>query len=214
MARLLTSAGLMCGHESIFTPEGLKGAISRLMGDKKVDTSWVSLGKDQWFNPATQVAESSYLAAPFLDQFDYPIIHVVRNPIKVISSTYLDADFFKDKLQIPYRQFVYNHLPELEKISNEIERTAAYYIWWNKLVERKSVGKKYIRLQVENAISPKLFDFLGVQQPEKLFGNTSINSWKGERRDLRLSDVPDGIIKDEFISIIERYGYELLYITL
>ena len=208
MARLLTSAGLMCGHESIFALDGIEGAIQAL-SDEYVKTSVVSNDvPESWFNHRTQVAESSYLAAPFLDHSclaDTRIIHVVRNPLLVISSLLLDVDFFKEKDQIPYLDFVHKHLPELKKINNEIERITAYYVWWNNLLEQKSVGKQYLRLKIEEAVGSPLFDFLEIKQPEKLYSNTEINSWKKRKRNICLDDIPNGNIKNEFILLLEKY---------
>ena len=211
MARLLSSVGLMCGHESIFALGGIEGAIKAL-SDKYVKTSVVSNDvPESWFNHRTQVAESSYLAAPFLDHSclaDTKIIHVVRNPLLVISSLLLDVDFFKEKGQIPYLDFVYKHLPELKKINNEIERITAYYVWWNNIIEQKSLGKQYLRLKVGESVGSPLFDFLEIKQPKNLFTNTKINSWKKRASDLCLNDIPNGKIKNEFILLLEKYNYK------
>lgn len=210
MARLLTSANLMCGHESIFTPGGLEVALRKLSGEP-VTSSDCSL-VEEWFNPDVQVAESSYMAAPFLDHeclSNSRIIHVVRNPIKVISSTLLDADFFKADGQIPYRQLVYKHLPELEQIKDEVERIAAYYVWWNQMVEKKAT-RSYFRFNVEKIHTPELFDFLGVPEPSNPFNDTKCNSWKKDRGcDLTLADIPAGEIKDQFVTLAREYGYEI-----
>ena len=61
MARALTAAGAPCGHEAAFT--------ARRHGD----CDWV--------------AESSWLAAPYLDRLDgVYVVHLVRDPLKTIAS--------------------------------------------------------------------------------------------------------------------------------
>ncbi|RTK93330.1 MAG: hypothetical protein EKK64_10500, partial [Neisseriaceae bacterium] len=120
MARLLSSLGIMCGHESIFQKDGLDFSLIRLKNKKErllSDTSRVAIRdinnkiiyeKEIWFNPQEQIAESSYMSAPFLDNKelkDCKIIHVVRNPLKVISSTYYDVNFFEEQQQKGYVKF-------------------------------------------------------------------------------------------------------------
>ena len=211
MARLLTDLGIMCGHESIFTSEGIDDAIEKLNKKKSIEISDVSKDKnsENWFDANLQIADSSYMAAPFLEHdclSNCKIIHVVRNPIKVISSTYIDANFFDCPIQIPYIYFVYSHLPELKNIKNKIERTVAYYVWWNELIEKTC----QFRIQVE-CIGQKLFDFLEIEKPEKIFDNNKINAWNKRKKDLTLNDIPNGSIKNEFIKKIEQYGYTKLY---
>ena len=89
MCRFLTSVNVMCGHESIFTYEGITEAIYRLHDPKLVSTSICStLDKTSWFDPQKQIAESSYLAAPYLDDpilEDTKILHLIRNPLTGLS---------------------------------------------------------------------------------------------------------------------------------
>lgn len=208
MARLLSSLGIMCGHESIFTTDGLNGAISILKNIKNAQTSEVSKDGNTWFNPETQIAESSYMSAPFLNEAclsNCKIIHAIRNPIEVISSIYFDANFWDDEIQRPYRNFVYSHLPELKNIPCKIERTMAFYIWWNELVENKS----NITINVENANCQKLHDFLEIndQLNKNVFSNTKINSWKKREKNIDLKEIKNSSTKQKFKHTIEKYFY-------
>lgn len=65
MARLFTAAGAQCGHERAL-PAPTKEGTFRL-------------------HPSDGIGESSWAAAPWLTLFNMPTIHVVRDPIKVIS---------------------------------------------------------------------------------------------------------------------------------
>jgi len=222
MARLLSSLGIMCGHESIFQKDALDFSLIRLKNKKErilSDTSRVAIRdidnniiyeKEIWFKPDEQIAESSYMAAPFLDHkslADCKIIHVVRNPIKVISSTYFDVNFFEDPLQKGYVKFVLEHVPEISKIKNNLEKTVAYYVAWNRLIEEKLKNKEHLFINVEKAPSQKLFDYLEIPKTNKYFKDRTINHWGKREKDLTLKDIPEGKIKESFIKIIEDYGY-------
>ena len=214
MARALSNLGYICGHESIFTPSGYDNAIELLNDRNSITTSKVDAdSEDCIFDNQLQVAESSYMSAPYLDRpilNNTKIIHVTRHPLLVLSSTFIDANFFDDlnPIQSIYRDFVYSHLGELEKINNLLERSAAYYVWWNNMVEFNCNHKNYLRVQVENIEKEEFFNFLNVPVTsfDKIY--KKINSWKIRDKNVMISDIPDGTIKKEFVDIIERYGYE------
>lgn len=65
ISNYLTGAGIKCGHEDVFTLNGFKG-----WKDYEADSSW--------------------FAAPFLDELDgdVRIVHIVRHPDKVVNSFY------------------------------------------------------------------------------------------------------------------------------
>jgi hypothetical protein len=213
MARYLTSLGLPCGHEAIFTPEGLAGAKSRLVGNKMIQSSHVATRDGHNIDPAKIVADSSYLSAPFLDSelvSSAKVIHVVRNPLKVISSTMIDANFFTDQSQKPYLNLVENYIPPLRTTKTKIEKAMVYYTLWNRLVIEKSKNKEYMRIRVERDVGKKLWDFLEItEEPKKVFENKKVNSWNVRQRDLTVEDLPDGQIKQEFIDISKEFGYNL-----
>lgn len=213
MARLLTSLGYMCGHESVFDYKELKIAKLRLERKLPLITSKTSKDRNEWFNPQKMVAESSYMAAPFLDDpcFDnVKIIHVVRHPLQVVSSHHMDINFFDDttKNLSDYKNFVFNHLPNLKTIDNKLERACYYYIYWNRMIEDKSKNREYLLHKAENECNQKLLDFLQIKNvPDNIFNNNKINSWKKRQKDITLSDIPEGEIKKEFIETMKRYGY-------
>ena len=109
MARFLTSLGIPCGHESIFDWKGYKWAEKRLANKERIELSNTSKSSyhpqavpgqrivqlEKWIDINELEAESSYMAAPFLGRDilkDVTIIHIVRNPIKVVNSfcNYID----------------------------------------------------------------------------------------------------------------------------
>jgi hypothetical protein len=217
MARLLTNLGIMCGHESIFNYDGILKANSRLQGKIPIKTSHVSSNDiienkkiEDWFDASKIKAESSYLAAPFLDSKilqETKIIHVIRNPLDVLSSHIIDVKFFKEDLNDPYQDFVFSAMPDLLSIDNEIERGCYYYLNWNKMIEKKSIAKNYLLHKVEKGCTDELKNFLGIKKDSQIDLNKKINSWNKGRKDLTLNDIPEGKIKNDYIKIGIKYGY-------
>jgi hypothetical protein len=207
MAKLLSSAGIMCGHESLFTTEGIDGCLKRISGNTEIITSAVSGG--EWFDPKNQSAESSYLAAPYADHDvlrQTKIIHIVRNPIKVVSSTLIDAEFFDDIKQKPYLNFVLQHTPEIMEEKSNLMRTVAYYVAWNQMIETKCANRQYKRIRVEDCPSA-LFEFLPWSN-KSLHDDKKTNHWGLRKNDIDISDMPQSRLKKNFIDMCKKYGYQ------
>lgn len=98
MARLLTTAGLPCGHERVFN----------------------AAGAGPW--PAGLSADSSWMAATMLDQVDLPVVLLVRHPLAVVKS-WVEIGFFTpvdatNPTHGPLRHFapqVYRHVPPADR---------------------------------------------------------------------------------------------------
>jgi hypothetical protein len=214
-ANLLTRVGIPCGHESLFTPWGLDEAIARLEGRHGVDVSAISREScGEWCpNPQEVVADSSYMAAPWLDQDllkEVPVIHVVRHPLKVINSFVVGLNYFKDWVPADvWHHFMYTHIPELRLDYTPLERAALYYVRWNQMIERKASNRPYLFCQLEH-ITEKLFDFLGVTCPDdSVLGARNVNSRMVGKSRHRFEEIPEGPIRDELEMLAERYGYRL-----
>lgn len=213
LSRFLTSIGLMCGHESIFTPAGYDEAVLRLQDDLRNTSQVSSNSEHEWFSPNQQVAESSYMACPFIDRpllENTKIIHLVRDPIKVISSTHIDANFFDPSQmnQISYMNFVVQHLPELSCIDNRLEKNVMFYILWNRLVEKKSKSRKYYRLRIEDGITQDFFDFLEMPATDNYYRNKKTNSWSIRKRDINYEEIPNYLLND-LRDLMDDYGYRI-----
>ena len=211
MARLLSSIGIMCGHETTFDHRGFEFALEKLKKRNFVTTA-VSHPEEKWFVAKDMIAEASYMAAPFLDKKELShikIIHVVRNPLQVISSYVSDIHFFGNCLLPgfpPYIKFVLNHCPEINNYETEIEKACCYYVLWNEMIEKNAEKHPaYIRLKVEQQPSRALFDFVEVKDCFRFYNNTRANSWKKRRENLTLEDIPEGTLKQSFIKICKRY---------
>lgn len=210
MAKLLTSLGFECGHESIFTTDGLDEALQKIAGKKKITNSICAHKNGFFINQENLCADSSYLSAPFLghQEFkDVKIIHVVRNPIKVISSTLIDANFFSNDAQRPFVNFVETYLPELKNISNFKEKAMYYYVNWNLMVQKNCTNVNYKKIVLENGVSEEFFSFIGVQQTHNYHQDNKTNCWHNRKKDLEISDLPNGEIKNSFLKIMDAYGY-------
>ena len=216
MARFLTNLGISCGHEAIFDWNGLTQAQARLNGRAEIETSVCSRfshGKEieKWFDSENLVAESSYMAAPYIDDAvldGTKVVHLVRNPLEVLSSWVLDIHFFhkNNKCLGEYKEFIYHHVPEIKEEKTEIEKACRYLIEWDKKIDNSKIV-----VRVEDFPFVDLINFLGndVKNTKNFFVDTKINSWKRRTKELTIEEIQNGSTKDEFIYMIEKYGYAL-----
>ena len=226
MARLLTSLGLPCGHECCFDWRGLDYAKARLEGAIQFQTSECSQytlkngechSIEKWLDHNSIVAESSYMASPFLRNEcfkDSQIIHVVRNPVKVVNSFVNYLNYFQKRhpsLIQPakrYETFIYYHCPQLYEDMTPEERAALYVTAWNKMIEDKLAGKEFLVHRVEDSIN-EVIEFLGVEQPEHVFDDFKANTFAKPCKQFTLDSLPNGKIKNDFIEMGRKYGYSM-----
>lgn len=216
MARLLSNLDIPCSHEAVFNYNGLSIAKKVIQEKIPVITSWCSRYDiktnkkiTKWLHTDKIEAESSYMSAPFLQEdflSNTKIIHLVRNPLKVISSFVLDIKFFSDlNSEDHYLKFVKSHLPELHDIKTEIERACFYYVKWNNIIEDLCQNKKHIIHKLENYSDENLFEFLN-KKNVNIFSDV-VNSGNKRTYKIEIVDIPEGKIKKDFLEIIEKYGY-------
>jgi len=188
-AKLLSSIGIPCTHEAIFSHDGLNNAILRLQGKRPIYTSTISklcsVADEEkgtyWFDKQADniVAESSYMAAPYLDckyLRKTIVIHLIRNPLAVINS-FIHLEYFTkaaetDEYHAKYHRFIYRQFPELRHYRNPIVKAALYYIKWNEMIRNKIKGRAHLLFPIEYGVE-RLFNFLGVN-PQKYY-NTKVN---------------------------------------
>lgn len=220
LARVLTQSGIACGHESVFDTMGLEGVLLRIDGGYQPHLSHCSTSVfdgERWspVEPYLQdtnqlVADSSYMAAPFLD---YPlfakatIIHVVRHPAKVIDSFHNHLRYFRSpEPSNKFEEFIYRHVPDLRKEMTSVDRAALYYVLWNELIESSNCKKVFYK--VETPIS-QLSHELGVELNSGELPKT-INSMKLSYADkFHPSQLTSSIVRDELMKMAKRYGYVL-----
>ncbi|MHC4544183.1 MAG: glycosyltransferase family 2 protein [Planctomycetota bacterium] len=184
-ARFLTSAGIVCGHERFFSVGGLEAALE-------------TLGK-HWTGT---IAESSWLAAPFLDSEpleDALVIHLVRHPKLVIESW----------LRVPpettpvYAEFAIAHLPELNHYSG-IDRLAYRYVAWNKLIECQVDALRFDVSREPIELLDKLAELGLESNRERLFDDRTHNAKHGPSIQVHLCDVKNARLREA----LAGYGWQ------
>lgn len=219
LAKVLSSAGLNCGHESIWKYDGLEPALDRINGKKPLEISLIAKlasysdeeNNISWFPKGEDIVlegDSSYMAAPFLNHscFDNVIIiHVVREPIKVINSFlgfgYFAEDIFKNEHHRRYLDFMYTHVPELRESMPAIDRAALYYIKWNKMIEERAKARIFHRI----GSSPlKIINKLGLKNAT--YKNDKLNHKEGVISKCRnYADIKNVGIRNELIKMANSY---------
>lgn len=208
-ANFLTSAGIPCTHEAIFTFEGLYFAFSVLRGEEKAISSKISRGDNLSDYEMDINAESSYMSAPYLGEFsDKRIIHLVRNPTKVVSS-FLGFGYFSnpfpseskhEPLQIRYENFIYDNLPELREEMPQLDRACLYWTGWNEMIEAS--GTVSYRHRLEDPVSG-LEVFIESKGTYSKVSNASKE--RGPKWSPAQIQRPD--IKKRFKDLARKYGY-------
>lgn len=208
MSNLLTSMGWPCGHEAIFGPHGIARARDILSGREQPENSKIS-GR----GPIESiVGDSSYMSAPFLRELDVTVIHVVRNPLKVVAS--LIGGMFRNfsaesptELEdqpdhILYERFMYEHLPELGEEMPQLDRGCLFYMRWNEMIE--SSGSVDLFHRIEDPIDrvAKLMGGHGCG-----YNDVRCNSFSESSKIWSVSEIKSPKIRSGIVDIMKRYGY-------
>jgi hypothetical protein len=225
MARFLTSISIPCSHESIFKDLGIDYARKIMNGEIQPSLSYTSTTKwvdgeekkeIEWLTDLSQIeAESSYMAAPFLNDDilkDSKIIHIVRNPIRVINSFCNYINYFSQEYPTNcYEEFIYEIIPELKNKMSQYDRGCLYYILWNKLIEEQRKADLFVK--IENA--PKIImNYLKINS-DNPFSNDKINTfYKPVEEEFNLNLIQSKEIKDSIIEIGIKYGYKMSFSNL
>jgi hypothetical protein len=213
-ARVLTDLGIPCGHESIFNYEDEEIVIKRFLGLLPPTISECSANYG-WVRLDSIVADSSYMVVPYLNRQgvkEVPIIHIVRNPLQVVSSFVKDLEYFCDKINNTYNingweQWIYKHNPEISVTTNSLERACCHWTSWNQKIEQMSQNRKYYFHRVEDDFKDDFFDFIGIKKREIGFKNKRINTMKKRMDNFKIEDIPEGVIKQNFLTLMAKYGY-------
>jgi hypothetical protein len=219
-AHLLTSMGIPCGHESIFTHNGLKEAFHRLNAPKQIELSecsrrskLVKIEIKKWVDEANIVADSSYMSAPYLEDDNFQsakIVHLIRNPFEVISSFVYDGKFFLiDEPDNDYEDFIDDFFPEIFKEPTPIDRAAYFYVAWNEMIEQNSRHSLYYRHNIDDGVTPGLLNFLKAKNyNDKIYKR--INSWDTKTRPtLNWTDFKN---PQKLMEMSERYFAKKLFL--
>lgn len=195
IARVLSSVDVNCTHERIWmwpTPNVDFAQRQYQLRDEHPEWGWVG--------------ESSWLAVPFLDADflqDVIIVHLVRQPECVIRShqgimnwTLNNSNYTKG------RKFIFQQVPELEHVEDYTERSAAFYLKWNRLIE--SYADVFHRVEDNPRI---LLNKLDIHWNDKeIFSDTTYNRVERAKRTFQLEDLPP-LLLGPILEMAGRYGY-------
>jgi len=217
-ARLLDSLGVRCSHEGVFAPDNLDGVLDRLNGRTAIITSSRSREYDAYWSTDDIVAESSYMAAPFLNRPEFKdtkVIHLLRHPIKVISSYFYDLQYYKYPRGTPhaYMDYVYQFIPELEDDTlDNILRITRFYLEWNKMIVKNCKDKiekgDYLLHKVEEGCEPVL-KWLGLKPTSNMFQDEKANTMKHRIDLFSISHFQPHPLRDELVAFADKHGYDL-----
>lgn len=217
MARVLTSISIPCGHESIFNQHDPDIIIERARGTISPTISNVAKN-DGWLNIDHIIADSSYMAIPYLNHPEIqhiPIIHIVREPLSVVSSFVKDLQYFNLMKNNPYNiggweEWIWSQLPELHQYDNALERACYFWTVWNEKIEESYVNRKIYFHNIENKFNDDFFDFVNVKQRNVVFNNKKENTMKKRSTDFTIDEIPSGKVKHDFLELREKYRYPIL----
>ena len=151
-SRVLTSAGLPCGHERVFN-----------LGPPHV--------------PPDMAADSSWLAVPRLGSpmlAGVPVVHVVREPLACIRSLSL-VPYSGDN---PYSRFARDHIGGDVRATPHMLAAAHWYIW-NAWIE--DVTDNALRVRIEDGPAPLLsaagLDPETVTEDDRQYNHRTYDTW-------------------------------------
>jgi hypothetical protein len=206
MARLLSSLGIMCGHESVFNKTGPQ-PLATLTSYASTHDDTTEL--DSWFDPFIRQAESSWMAVPYLHHplaRKAKIIHLIREPMKVISSMLCKnlLEFTAQDHLSEYRNFILKHLPDITDVSGDINRAAYFYLHWN---DRISQSRPDAILQRIEDQPQRFIKMLGSEPAGPIYDNKNANHQANHETDLDFDAITDPRLREQIIEFSERHGY-------
>ena len=161
------------------------------------------------------------MAVPFLghDRLrNCTLIHIVRDPLKVIGSFLNNLLFFRED-RPGYRhaqeQFLYDHLPHLESLPDPVSRACYYYLRWNQTIEEAGRGRRYLLYPIERGPGV-LLEFLS-RSPESVeLQDAACNAYARWPDHMRLATNLPAVSDDEIracflwkevAALARTYGY-------
>lgn len=192
IANVLTSAGILCGKESIFN-------------------------KTLRFKPELK-ADSSWYAAAYLDRYtsgNLPtLVHLIRHPLDVIRGWLFDFESYFSAYgsgkERPGDTFILDGAPKIREAECCTDRCILFYCEWNKKIESYKDVFPYILHRVEDDVE-SLLEKLGIEYtPEKLFSDKKCNTRQKcllTRREI-LALLSNSKHYHELVMMMTDYGYE------
>jgi len=163
--------------------------------------------------------ESAWPAAVLIDTFpaSWPIGHLVRDPINVITSLHTSGFTNRKFENTPYMKYVRQRLPVMDEIINDRVRAMALVWMWNRVVEKKSEGHFMRRFRIEDistdptalaAFSTFLTGVVPTIEDASEVLEIIPRDYNTHKRGLvTWSDLPDGMWRDRIVEMTLEYGY-------
>jgi hypothetical protein len=181
MALLFQTAGIPIAHEQYF---GVPGA-------------------GYWLNYA--IGESSSMAVPFLSKVPSgtKVIHIVRDPLKVVTSLYEWGLFESDKYW--FSLMMKDYFPSIFEFKG-LDKYLHFYIGWNRQIE--IFTKLRYRIEDINKNPKKIFEDLGENvEGKKLWTDTKTHTGDIDKY-LTIKDLEGCELKQDIIDYAAYLGYD------
>ena len=195
MSKVFTVVGLNCTHEGLFQPRNED--ITRQQVRLRINNpDW------EWRG------ESSWLATPFLhweELRDWTIIHVIRDPKKVIDSK-LRLLLYKDPDHRKYFNWAMKYFPEIEVQDGIVDQAAMWYVTFIKAIRRHEDVLHKIEVPVEVLLDKLKIEY---DQDDVDCVPKDYNSRIGlGPSDFHLEDVKSNKVRNQLRQIGLYYGYQ------
>jgi hypothetical protein len=188
MSKVFQSAGVECGHETVFGPHGLQAAkaLREAHPELEAEASWLAV---------------PYLTLPLLQSAS--VIHLVRDPWRVLAS-FVSLPIFRT--MTPFSRFIHEHQPHVFGHATAVDKAAAYILCWNRWIEAL-VGVRRIVHRVEDDPATLLHRLNITPNASPMFSDKNYNH-RGEPAEIRLEDIADQRLRREFVEFAQEYGYQ------
>lgn len=230
IARVLSGAGVPCGHEYLFN---YSTDVVPQDGNMVLVSSDVPTRQPEGLlEGPTPIADASWAALPWVNMLKLLSFHQVRDPLDCVSSL-MGIRFFMDRpdattieskalgeisvtkdTRIGYQNIVRKFMPQVFEYKHEVDRALAYWILWNKKAEQVSeFSYRVEELDVEtlNRILQTAGTTVGIKNLERGLAASK----EDERKPGRVSMPVDwyGFTEPHLVEqakyMAEWYGYEL-----
>jgi len=186
--------GHACGHEWVY--------------NFRPEHRWAGLSGD-----------SAWPAAVLIDTFpaEWPIGHLVRDPLKVASSLHTSGFTTRVLQDTPYMKYVRERLPVMDSITDDLTRAAALTWMWNRVVEQKSKGHFVRRFRIEDiSTDPEsLKDFAtfltgvapSIEVATEVLEIIPRDYNTHKKGTVAWGNLPEGIWRERLFQMVGEYGY-------
>src|SRR3954470_22545237 len=188
-ARVFNRMGIACGHEWVYTPDGVRR-----------------------YPEIAILGDASWMGVPFAKEFDGLVIHLVRHPLDVIGSLVGPARLRSSLARGPEGEYLARHFVSGGDLLDDAMR---YYVSWNARSERHDA---YRRCRLEDLDAGRLLriaDMVGQAVDDAAVSHAiravpAVDRVTAPLERLKWSDLPLGPSRDALMKQAARYGYGVI----